>query len=582
MNEYKINKIDFDYNNPYQYFNTKQLFLNQYQSIKGSGISNDIKRPSINTEFHRRYISSISQKPYVEKEIKLYDYDSNNIDEYEIKNDDDIINDNTLFDNWLIDNGINKSNKQPFNWFKKKPKKTKKTITGGMANYNKDGKLVSQRLDNDEIKNYPLSYDNIKEFILDNNELTLKEKEDRLNTEYDELYSLSLIDKDNKEIKTILEKLDDEYYYNDELFDDRKERNEKIDKYINKITQDNKQQPIYESSDRKAEDEYENVFDEFIKNFDDIDFTDKTKTINLNYSNLKNKIGIENYNNIRNLFSGSVNTDVLINDMLNKLKKSGGKYYSEFGEDIHNMLRGDISEDIIKDNNILLSNYTDDYSEKYNSKDDNFYENGVIEIIKNDVGNILKEKFNIKNENEINKAINNIITSIKKYSPIDMRDKNHLYELKSRNIDVYDNDNKSYYNKTKLLDDIQKYIIPLYIDDKQINFIYSINPSKLENNKIKNMKIEYGLENKNNKSKNRTINLIPKNKNGYDIIWIDVNKNGTIFLNTSKNEPPLKKIYDKKQYEFNYKKGDISTPLQNKKYNLDENQWIDRKYKLKK
>lgn len=580
MNEYKINKIDFDYNNPYQYFNTKQLFLNQYQSIKGSGISNDIKRPSINTEFHRRYISSISQKPYVEKEIKLYD--SNNIDEYEIKNDDDIINDNTLFDNWLIDNDINKSNKQPFNWFKKKPKKTKKTITGGMANYNKDGKLVSQRLDNDEIKNYPLSYDNIKEFILDNNELTLKEKEDRLNTEYDELYSLSLIDKDNKEIKTILEKLDNEYYYNDELFDDRKERNEKIDKYINKITQYNKQQPIYESSDRKAEDEYENVFDEFIKNFDDIDFTDKTKTINLNYSNLKNKIGIENYNNIRNLFSGSVNTDVLINDMLNKLKKSGGKYYTEFGEDIHNMLRGDISEDIIKDNNILLSNYTDDYSEKYNSKDDNFYESGVIEIIKNDVGNILKEKFNIKNENEINKAINNIITSIKKYSPIDMRDKNHLYELKSRNIDVYDNDNKSYYNKTKLLDDIQKYIIPLYIDDKQINFIYSINPSKLENNKIKNMKIEYGLENKNNKSKNRTINLIPKNKNGYDIIWIDVNKNGTIFLNTSKNEPPLKKIYDKKQYEFNYKKGDISTPLQNKKYNLDENQWIDRKYKLKK
>ena len=461
----------------------------------------------------------------------------------------------------------------------------KRPIIGGMANYDKNGKLVSQILKNGGIQNYELSIQNFENNIINNEDYGEIEKKRIIDTEYDELLSLKEAyhnkpDEQDK-IDGLIKYLDDQY--TEEEKKERDKKTELIIKKSNKFIDENKETPLFEQAEEKAKEEIkDDFFKEMISYFKNIDFKKDNK--NLTTDTLKYEMGPIEFSNFKDFLKrkGMNDSDMNknIGEILKELKDSKGKYYEGFNDKFLNIVRGEKSEDIHDTHNILLSNYTGDFTEKFNSKDDNFYTTEFVEGFKNKLTKFLKTEDKTISNDDINKVHDKIFESIKQFYPVDMRDKNNLYELKSRNKNTYYYGSKSEYAKTKLLDeDIFKkipYIINSEINNKTLKTTYLFTPEK-ENEKVKKIGVkivfQYGLK----KKSIEYDNIIPDGD--YSIIWNDNNKNGNIFLNASNKTPSFKTT---KNYNFNYYNGDIVPPIQNMGYNYDKNNWTKRNYKIKK
>jgi len=462
----------------------------------------------------------------------------------------------------------------------------KRPIKGGMANYDKNGKLVSQKLKDGNLQNYELTIKNFEDDIINNEEYDEEEKKKILNTEYDELISLKEAYHNNPDEQDKIDKLI-EYLDNQFTEDEKKERDKKTEliiKKTNKFIDGTKETPLYKLAEEKAEDEIKDeLFKKLISFFHKIDF--KTTDNNLTADTLRNKMGHIEYSDFKDFLKSKGMKEnemsAYIGAILKELKDSNGEYYDGFKPWFMDILRGEKSEDIHDTHNILLSNYTGDFTEKYNSKDDNFYTPKFLNGLKNELKKFINKNDNTIDDEEINKTYNKVLESIKHFYPVDMRDKNNLYELKSRGKDTYKQGEKSKYYKTKFLDDDIfeniPYRIESKINDKILRTTYLFTPEK-NNGKVAKIGMRIIFQYDGKMVEKNFNNIIPSGD--YSIIWNDNNINGNIFLNASNKTPTLGA--DKTNYKFNYYNGDIVPPIQNMGYNYDKKNWTDRNYTFKK
>ena len=450
-----------------------------------------------------------------------------------------------------------------------KPKR-QNAVVGGMTNYDKYGNLVEQLWDfeKNELKNYNINKENIQENIINNDELTEDEKKTKIQTIYDEIVGLKVLNTNDKNIDEIIQ-------YMDNFIEDKNEReirNNKIIKYINKYIDNKKIQPIFNESTEISETSYNDLQNKISAIFQEHQIGKKSYGKKYSFNELPDEIKIK----LDNIIKIEDNNKKI--ELINELIKNYNYEKNNFNDEIKNKLidieRGNVSENLIKNKNIILSTYTGDYSEKYNSKDDEFFTDDFFEKIEKMTNKFL-------NEDEFKILINNI----KQYYPLDMRDKNNLYELKSRQINVYDKNNFSEYNLTKKPVFLDSQIKNNYIDfgDKKIFYKFTYSGIK-GSDKIKNMNLELLYFDNNKKSFNKIgkiENILPDNgNNGFDVIWADINKNGTILNNiTSKN---INKNKENTAYKFNYNCGTITSPLQNKAINEKGIKWFKREYRFNK
>lgn len=468
-------------------------------------------------------------------------------------------------------------------------------MEGGMANSDKFGNIVSQKKEGKHIKNYVLTPENIDTEIINNDNYDDDEKKRIIDTEYDELLSLKLAyerkgdeDKSNY-INELLKHLDNTYEGEIEK-KERKNRNQVISEKIEKMLY-----PDYKTDKgvlplfKKAQDEAEKVastelFNDFKTYLKDIDFTNEEQ---YNYQTLKGRIGEENYSNLLDFLKINGVEDGTMNETLNNLLETiyqtKGKQSKNFNNIFTNIIRGNESEKIISENNILLKTYTGDYTKKYNSKDNEFYIPDFFTNVKKDLTKIMEDNKITIDKDIIDDVYKLIINKVKDYYPIDLRDKNNLYELKSRQTNVYNQNNYSIFNNTKYLDKTEfeniPYTIPININGKEIKIVYFFTPEKTNDGKINKigMKIHYLFDGKDKNYEYK--NTIPKGK--YDIIWNDNTKYGNIFYNISNNIEPDK---SSNKYKFKYdNRSQITTPIQNYGYYLgNHDDWLKRRYNLEK
>ena len=504
----------------------------------------------------------------------------------------------------------------------KKGKKKGKGITGGMVNYNNKGELVEQRVDKfGNIDNYDFEEDDIKRNIINNKDLEDEDKEYLLETSYKDI--LSLLSKETNEEKR--KKLNESKEYIEQqdksiytFLNDKDDLKENIEEETKDIMDEN--QELYNDATpqifktEKGIQKFYKIIDKIDKEDDDDklkDLIQKLKDNNIDYGNIEN---------------GYI-------QWLNKYGYKNKSLLDYVKFDIKKIIdtnRGNISEDITfdienpKDNaDILLRNYTDDRTPIYNTKSDKAYNKNFFKNLYEKINDRLEnndEKINYgKIDNDLKKRIKE---EIKKYYPFDGISDKNVYELKSRDKDVYNKTEYSTYNTSKL-----------GFGSSSINFNHNGNNFILEIkyepsfNKTKygelyltqieaipTLRLNKGYDKKpiisDINGDNEISNINTLSKGNRKIIWADINKNGSIFLspldekkyiNTEDLKYEVKsktgnirnikekkiKVNNKymyegdnyKKYKFNYDIGEITTPKQTKKYDIKNNKEWKNRYK---
>jgi hypothetical protein len=449
-------------------------------------------------------------------------------------------------------------------------------MTGGMSNYDMYGEIVEQGVENGKLVNYDITEGNIDEYILDNEKLSIEEKNNRLLTTYYELVGLETIAPTEDTIKITLLK----EYIKDVL--KNPDFKEKIDgeleqniKDLSKDYKEGKEQPVYKKSDILSS--VENI-----KNIANKIFDALKNNNNIDLDILFDENSFEQFekNKIKELIDKGETDESLKKYIIKSLSSKKKK----------DIIRGNISEDYIippeegkKNKDTLLKIFTGDFDEIYNSKDDRAYApdfftnlfntideaNKIIsdkkildKIIKDKLDEWKKTYINYGDEITPEQNKNNIIRiknlklenlntpddkkkietlekddkyefkslteddkdkikkTFKSYFPIDGIGHKTLYELKSRDKNIYDNTEEALYSKTKLYGnkiDVTGYP-GLYF---MVYFDYNYDRTKIKEIKTKVVinDIQYGKD----------IQTIRKLPGGYNLIWADIDKNGTIF-----------------------------------------------------
>lgn len=485
-------------------------------------------------------------------------------------------------------------------------KPTKYNMVGGMANYDKNKNLVSQYInDKGEMKNYDLTLENIYNILFNsgdniispseknileeefyklfdtNNESKIEygkledDKLDKLKTEYIELLSLKEANDDRNQkderIDNLIKGIENIFIKNNEKTENKYFGKKERDSVKEKIKVMNKDiNPIYE--------EAENMIDE-------------KKLSNELWKIIRNDKSVDDINNNNELDNFITNIlgddESFLNDMYKIIhdnigdKKNIISNFEKFLGDIKHLLRGNYSEDIIlnvenpdKNKDLLLKIITNDNTSIYNSKNDNAYKSDLFPNIKN----FLKDRNVDFTDSQFNKIIKE---NFKKFFPYDGISDKALYELKSRDKNIYDASNESKYSLSKLYgnNDNSRYIgFKNGIDNYKL-YIKNENEFDKNNKIIKNISTRLFLF-KNINGKDIQVGepdsfdtLKPGNR---DLLWSDVNNKGIISLDPTYKLKSDKKI-NSESLSFPYKKGIISTPIQNKLGKLNEKEFVNRR-----
>jgi hypothetical protein len=337
----------------------------------------------------------------------------------------------------------------------------KRPIIGGMANYDKNGKLVSQILKNGVIQNYELSKKNFDDNIINNEDYDEVEKKRIIDTEYDELLSLKEAYHNRLDLQDNIDKLIKllDVQYTEEEKKERDKKTELIIKNSNKFIDEKKETPLFKQAKKEAGEEIEkDFFKEMISYFHNIDFNIVTT------ATLRDKMGETKYSDFKDFLRRKGMTDDDMNknigEILKELKGSNGKYYEGFNDMFLNIVRGEKSEDIHDTHNILLSNYTGDFTEKFNSKDDNFYTPEFVEGFKNELTKFLKTEDKTISNDDINKVHDKIFESVYD-NIIPTGDYSIIWNDNNKNGNIFLNAS----NKTPSLMTTQKYNFNYYNGD---------------------------------------------------------------------------------------------------------------------
>ncbi len=249
----------------------------------------------------------------------------------------------------------------------------------------------------------------------------------------------------------------------------------------------------------------------------------------INESSFYNKVNKEANRTFNNLNKQIQDTKLL--NIKNGLSPDELKYYDNMS-DIKKQIylikkyidfeRGNLSEDLIVKNSIVLQSFSGDFSEIKQSRNIKSYSEDISNIIRNETG---------LNDDELELIL--------QYFPLDGISKKTLYEFKSfTKKDIYSN---SEFNKTKL------YGYELYkikINNKTFNGIisYKFRYKNYITEKDYKIKIENIIMNMKGDIKDihgkiikkvniNNLKILPLNLDGYDYIWVELNNNGTFMKN---------------------------------------------------
>ncbi len=382
-------------------------------------------------------------------------------------------------------------------------------MIGGLTNYNRKGEIVEQKENNGDIENYKLTPETIDTNIINNNELTEDEKNNQLLTTFYELISLEKIAKTAKDTLIIQELKD---YLRNELSNEEYENkiDPKIENTIIKKTEKiikGENQPLYTEA---ANINYNEILEKFKNAFDNKDI-EKIEDLMEDYGILKKNLkDIIFKNPFNNTLVDNFDENRLLSILSNK----------------HNTIRGNNSEDIVipkevdkKHNDMLIKIFSGDFGNIYNSKDDRAYHPDYFKKVFDEIEKKLNYKLNNENKEYIKQTI-------QQKFPIDGIGDDNLYELKSRNKNVFNPTESATYNKTKLLSSGVYLNKPIDGNNLKFYFTYIYNT---DGTKLKNIKtsIEFNNDAENT---SKDILTLKSNKNGYNLNWTDIDKNGTVFL----------------------------------------------------
>ena len=362
--------------------------------------------------------------------------------------------------------------------------KRRRRMRGGMANFDKDNKLVEQDEKDGEIKNIPM------EDFLDEKIKILDTIEDKNDPTYDNVI--------NSLLTSYVEMI--------ENLDFNLNQIETLQAKIADIKEDIQlEKNNYEFGQKLTESE------EKIKNIKQKRMKEilETYELSLNYNIEKNNQLIKNLNYLKeqkiydkkenkNISLGSIVDDNIYRNRVENIRENDDDTYNPLYKKISKQAedavktdptinetyeRGNKSEDYLIKHPLILQEFSGDFSKIFNSKDIDAYDPQFINNLRE---NFLEKYLNINDEMDQNKFI---VDNILKFFPVDGISDNTLYELKSysgKNKNVFNaNDKDDKYNITKLLYKDVKLLRTIHSDtdydyyfDGVMNFIFDYNTRK--------------------------------------------------------------------------------------------------------